>query len=54
MNNSPWDIAYELAKADYSKEHIDEMILCEVQEIIEIYTTQFTKQIRTTIDNIYK
>jgi hypothetical protein len=38
MNSSPWDIAYELAKADYSKEHIDEMILCEIQEIIEIYT----------------
>ena len=35
---SPWDIAYELAKEDYTKEQIDEMLMCEIGEIIEIYT----------------
>ena len=35
---NPWDIAYELAKEDYSKEAIDEMLMCEIQEIIDIYT----------------
>ncbi len=31
---SPWDLAYELCKDHYTKEQIDEMALCEIQELI--------------------
>lgn len=37
---TPWDIAFELAKEDYTKEHIDDMLLCEIQEIIEQYSDE--------------
>ena len=33
-NYNPWDIAYELSKEYYSREQIDEMLLCEIEEII--------------------
>ena len=31
---TPWDIAFELAKEDYTKEHIDEMTWAECTEIL--------------------
>ena len=31
---SPWDIAYELYKGNYTKEQIDEMLLCEINELL--------------------
>lgn len=31
---NPWDYAYELWKDHYSKVDIDEMLLCEIQELI--------------------
>ncbi len=34
MGNNPWDVAYELSKGYYSREQIDEMLLCEIEEII--------------------
>ena len=34
MNYDPWDHAYQLAKSYYTREQIDEMLLCEIQEII--------------------
>jgi|TARA_R110000787_G_scaffold141134_1_gene254622 hypothetical protein len=34
MNYNPWDIAYALSKDYYSREQIDEMLLCEIEEII--------------------
>jgi len=46
MSNSPWDIAYELAKEDYTKEQIDEMLMCEIGEIIEIYTNNEEEEIK--------
>ncbi len=30
----PWDLAYEQNKYRYTKEQIDEMLLCEIQELI--------------------
>ena len=30
----PWDMAYELSRGYYSREQIDEMLLCEIEEII--------------------
>jgi hypothetical protein len=35
--SSPWDIAYKLYKDSYTQEEIDEMLLCEIQELIENY-----------------
>ena len=32
---NPWDIAYELYKEYYTKEQIDEMLLCEINELLE-------------------
>ncbi len=34
MNYDPWDVAYELSRGYYSREQIDEMTLCEIEEII--------------------
>ena len=34
MNYDPWDVAYELSRGYYSREQIDEMALCEIEEII--------------------
>ncbi len=34
MNYDPWDVAYELSRRYYSREQIDEMTLCEIEEII--------------------
>jgi len=34
MNYDPWDHAYQLARKCYTREQIDEMTLCEVEEII--------------------
>ena len=31
---NPWDIAYELYKGYYTKEQIDEMLLCEINELL--------------------
>lgn len=33
-HQSPWDLAYEQNKDRYTKEQIDEMLLCEIQELI--------------------
>tara|TARA_R110000765_G_scaffold45489_5_gene94091 strand:+ start:693 stop:818 length:126 start_codon:yes stop_codon:yes gene_type:complete len=33
-NYNPWDVAYELSRGYYSREQIDEMLLCEIEEII--------------------
>ena len=30
----PWDLAYEQNKDRYTREQIDEMLLCEIQELI--------------------
>lgn len=30
----PWDLAYKQNKDRYIKEQIDEMLLCEIQELI--------------------
>jgi len=38
MNEEPvknlWDLVYELYKDHYSREQIDEMLFCEVEELI--------------------
>ena len=34
MSYDPWDVAYKLSKGYYSREQIDEMPLCEIEEII--------------------
>ena len=34
MNYDPWDVAYELSRGYYSSEQINEMTLCEIEEII--------------------
>ena len=31
---NPWDYAYELCKDHYSRADIDDMLYCEIQEII--------------------
>jgi hypothetical protein len=30
----PWELAYELNKEYYTKEEIDEMLFCEIQELL--------------------
>jgi len=30
----PWEHAYQLCKDHYTKEQIDEMLLCEIEELI--------------------
>ena len=32
---NPWDIAYELYKEYYTREQIDEMLFCEINELLE-------------------
>jgi len=32
--DSPWDIAYKLYKEYYTKEEIDEMLFCEISELL--------------------
>ena len=34
MNYCPWDVAFKLCKGAYTREEIDEMSLCEINEII--------------------
>ena len=34
MNYDPWDVAYALSRGYYSREQIDEMTRCEIEEII--------------------
>ena len=34
MNYDPWDTAFKLCKGAYTREQIDEMLLCEIEEII--------------------
>ena len=34
MNYDPWDTALKLCKGVYTREQIDEMLLCEIEEII--------------------
>ena len=34
MNYNPWDVAFKLCKGAYTREQIDEMLLCEIEEII--------------------
>ena len=31
---NPWEHAYQLSKPHYTREEIDEMLLCEIEEII--------------------
>ena len=33
-SKNPWDLAYEHNKDRYTKEQIDEMLFCEIQELI--------------------
>ena len=33
----PWTLAYELYKDHYSKDEIDEMLFCEITELITNY-----------------
>ncbi len=33
----PWQVAYELHKETYTKDEIDEMLLCEINELIYNY-----------------
>ena len=37
MNYDPWDTAFKLCKCAYTQEEIDEMSLCEINEIISCY-----------------
>ena len=32
--NNPWEIAYIELKDHYTKEQIDDMLLCEIEEIL--------------------
>ena len=32
---NPWDIVYELYKDTYTKEEVDEMLMCELTELIQ-------------------
>ena len=34
MNYDPWDTAFKLCKGTYTRGEIDEMLLCEIEEII--------------------
>ena len=34
---NPWDIVYKLYKDTYTKEEIDEMLMCELTELINSY-----------------
>ena len=31
---NPWDLAYELSKDYYTRADIDEMLFCEIEELI--------------------
>jgi hypothetical protein len=31
---NPWDLAYELSKDYYSRADIDDMLFCEIEELI--------------------
>ena len=33
----PWEVAYQLHKDRYTKDDIDEMLLCEINELIYDY-----------------
>ena len=37
IHNCPWTLAYELYKDHYSKDEIDEMLFCEITELITNY-----------------
>ena len=32
---NPWDMVYELYKDTYTKEQVDEMLMCELTELIQ-------------------
>ncbi len=34
QNKNPWDLAYELSKEHYSRADIDDMLFCEIEELI--------------------
>jgi len=34
---NPWDRVYELYKDIYTKEAVDEMLMCELQELLEAH-----------------
>ncbi len=34
---NPWDLVYNLYKEHYTKEQIDEMLMCELTELINNY-----------------
>jgi septum formation topological specificity factor MinE len=34
---NPWDMVYELYKDTYTKEEVDEMLMCELTELIQKY-----------------
>jgi hypothetical protein len=36
---NPWDMVYELYKDTYTKEEVDEMLMCELTELIQKYNT---------------
>ena len=33
---NPWDLAYAMHKDRYTKEEIDEMLLCEIEELLSM------------------
>ena len=37
---NPWDMVYELYKDTYTKEEVDEMLMCELTELIQKYYAQ--------------
>ena len=41
MNNeeisNPWDLVYLLYKGRYTKEAVDDMAMCEIQELLDTY-----------------
>jgi len=34
---NPWDLVYNLYKKRYTREQIDEMLMCELTELIQNY-----------------
>jgi len=34
---NPWNIVYELYKKHYTREQVDEMLMCELTELINKY-----------------
>lgn len=35
--NNPWDVVYSLYKGRYTREQVDDMMMCEIQELLDAY-----------------